>query len=159
MTQEKKFYLTKEGLEKIQKDYEALKAVKFAKTSGESPKIWHSEDVNPEYISFQEDVGLLEAKITELGYVLKNYEPIKPPVKSGQSVVGLGATVVAEIDGELDEFTIVGTLEADPAERRISDESPIGKSFLGKKAGDTIVIKTPLVNHSCKIKKIKYGKA
>ena len=94
-----------------------------------------------------------------MGYVLKNYEPIKPPVKSGQSVVGLGATVVAEIDGELDEFTIVGTLEADPAERRISDESPIGKSFLGKKAGDTIVIKTPLVNHSCKIKKIKYGKA
>ena len=54
MTEEQKFYLTKEGLERLKKEYEDLKELKLAKTKGESPKILHSEDLNQEYLSFQE---------------------------------------------------------------------------------------------------------
>ena len=58
------------------------------------------------------------------------------------------------MDGELDEFTIVGTLEANPSAKKISNESPIGQALLGKKVGEIVVVKTPIVNHSCKITKI-----
>ena len=153
----KKFYLTKKGLEKIEKEYQELKKIKFAKIKEESPRIWHSEDVNPEYLSFQEDLNLLESRIAELEYILKKVELIKVPPRGKQNIVNLGATVLVEFNGETDEFTIVGTMEADPPNKKISEESPIGQALLGKKVGETVVIKTPIINHSCKITKIKYN--
>ncbi|NCO80477.1 hypothetical protein GW869_01745, partial [bacterium] len=89
MAEEKKFYLTKEGLEKIQKEYQGLKNLKFSKTRGEIPKIWHSEDINPEYLSFWEDLSFLETRIAELENILKNAELIQPPPKEKQNVVNL----------------------------------------------------------------------
>ena len=158
MTEEKKFYLTEQGLERIKREYQDLKDLKFAKTKGEIPKIWHSEDINPEYLSFREDLSFLETRIAELENILKNVELIKPPPKERQNIVNLGATVLAEIDGEIDEFTMVGTLEADPSNHKISNESPMGQGLLGRRVGETVVIKTPIVNHSCKTIKIKYNK-
>ncbi len=157
MPEEKKFYLTKQGLEKIKREYQNLKELKLAKTKGESPKVLHSEDLNPEYLAFQEDVSFLEVRIVELENTFKNVELIKAPKKGKQDVIGLGATVLIGIDGEIDEFTIVGTLEADPASNKISNESPIGQALLGKRVGEAVVIKTPIVNHSCKVIKIKYN--
>jgi len=153
----KKFYLTKKGLEKIEKEYQELKKTRFAKINGESPKIWHSEDVNPEYLSFQEDLNFLESRIAELEYILESVELIKIPPRGKQNIVDLGATVLVEFNGETDEFTIVGTMEADPPNKKISEESPIGQALLGKKVGETVVIKTPIINHSYKITKIKYN--
>jgi len=60
------------------------------------------------------------------------------------------------MDGQMEEFLIVGTLEADPSNSKISNESPIGKALLGKRVGEIVQIKTTLVNCSCKIIKIKY---
>lgn len=157
MSEQKKFYLTKDGLKKIKKEYKDLKSLRFDKIKEEVPEVLKSEDLNIEYISFQEDVSLLELRIAELENILKNIELIKPPPKNKQNIVNLGATVLAEINGEIDEFKIIGTLEADPSNKKISNESPIGQALLGKKIGDTVVIKTPIVNHSCKIKKIKYN--
>ncbi|MFQ6049418.1 MAG: GreA/GreB family elongation factor [Candidatus Paceibacterales bacterium] len=152
----KKFYLTKEGLEKIEKEYQDLKKIKLAKTKGESPKILHSEDLNPEYLSFQEDLSFLETRIAELKYILKNVELIKAPSKEKQNVVDLGATVtLEESDGQINEFMIVGTLEANPSEGKISSESPVGKVLLGRKIGDKITITSP-IKVIYKIKKIKY---
>ena len=62
MIEEKSFYLTRQGLKKIKKEYEELKQMKLSKTKGEAPVILHSEDVNPEYLALQEDLGLLEIK-------------------------------------------------------------------------------------------------
>lgn len=156
--EEKKFYLTKEGSERIKKEYKTLKELKLAKTRGESPKILHSEDLNPEYLAFQEDISFLESRIIELENIVKNSELIRSPKKEKQNIVDLGATVLVEVDGEIDEFTLVGTLEADPSNRKISNESPIGQALLGKRVSEVVVIKTPIVNHSCKITKIKYNK-
>jgi len=152
----KKFYLTKKGLEKIEKEYRELKKIRFAKIKGESPKIWHSEDLNPEYLSFQEDLNFLESRIAELEYILKNIELIKNPPKEKQNIVDLGATVtLEEADGQINEFMIIGTLEANPGEGKISSESPVGKAILGKKLGDEVIITSP-IKVIYKIKKIKY---
>jgi transcription elongation factor GreA len=159
MSEQNKFYLTKEGLERFKKEYQTLKKLRLLKAEGEAPRTWESEDLNPEYLSFQEDLNLFESKISDLEHILKNAELIKPPSKDKQNIVDLGAKVTTELDGEVDEFVIVGTLEADPSNYKISDKSPIGQALLGKKIGETVVIKTPIVNHSCKIIKIKYDKA
>jgi len=153
--EEKKFYLTKEGLEKIKKECRDLKNLKLSKTKGEVPKIWHSEDLNPEYLSFQEDLSFLETRLAELEYILKNAQLIKPSLKEKQKVINLGARVLVEVDGQNDEFTIVGTLEANPAIGKISNESPVGRALLGHKVGDAVVISSP-IQTVYKIKKIKY---
>jgi len=152
---EKKFYLTKEGLEKIKKEYEDLRKLKLSKTRGEIPKIWHSEDLNPEYLAFQEDLSFLEARLIELEHILKNVEIIKLPLGEKRNVVDLGARVLVEVDGQSDEFTIVGTLEANPAIGKISNESPVGRALLGHKVGDAVVVSSP-IQTVYKIKKIKY---
>lgn len=158
MADEKNFYLTKEGLKKIRKEYENLMQIKHMKTTGEAPKILHSEDVDPEYLVYQEDLSMLDLKLAEIESILKNTQLIKIPPKNRQDSVDLGATVVVDIGGADDEFTIVGTLEANPAEGKISNESPVGRQLLGKKAGEAVVISSP---HKTvyKIKKIKYSMA
>lgn len=155
MIQEKKFYLTEEGFKKLEKEREELKVLKFSKTGGESPKIWQSEDLNPEYLAFQEDMGFLESRLTELDYVLKNAEMIKPPAREGRNAINLGARVFVDVEGQTDEFELVGTLEANPALGRISNESPVGKALLGHKAGDEVIVSSP-VKTTYRIKKIKY---
>ena len=154
----KKFYLTKKGLEKIKKEFEDLRIIKSARTKEGVSEIWQSGDFNPEYLSFQEDLSFLGSRIAELKHILKYFELIKIPPKNKRNIIDLGATILVEIDGEIDEFKIVGTLEADPANHRISNESPIGQALLGKRVGETAVIKTPIVNCSCKVMKIKYNK-
>ena len=153
--EEKKFYLTKEGLERIKKEYKALKELKFAKTKGESPKVLNSEDLNPEYLAFQEDVNFLESRIIELENIIKNAELIKIPRKEKQNVIDLGATIWVEVDGQTDEFTLVGSLEANPSIGKISNESPVGKALLGHKVGENVIVSSP-IQTTYRIKKIKY---
>ena len=156
MAKQKKFYLMKEGLEKIKREYKDLKELKFLKTKGEMPKIWHSEDLNPEYLSFQEDLSFLETRIAELEYIFKNAELIKVPPKEKQNIINLGAQVIVRVDDQTDEFEIVGTLEANPAIGKISNESPVGKILLGHKVGDEVIVSSPIMT-TYKIKKIKYN--
>ena len=156
MIGEKKFYLTKKGLEKIKKQYEGLRKTKFSKIRGEAPNILHSEDLNPEYLSFRENMGLLERRMAELENVLKNVELIKIPPKKQRNIVKLGATVsLEERGGKVNEFTVVGTLEANPGQGKISSESPVGKALLGQKIGNEIIMNSP-IRIAYKIKKITY---
>lgn len=150
------FYLTEEGLQKIKREYRNLLVLKKSKTKREAPKILESEEVNPEYLTFQEDLGFLEARIAELKNILKNVQLIKAPPKERQDIVDLGATVLVEVDGQLDEFEIVGTLEANPSLGKISNESPVGKSLLGHKVGDEVIVSSP-IKTIYRIKEIRYG--
>jgi len=156
MIRDKKFYLTKEGIERLKKEYQELKNLKALKTKDEMPKILHSEDLNPEYLSLQEDLGFLEFRLSELKNILENFELIKTPLKNQRDTVGLGATVtLTEPDGQMNEFMIVDSLEANPNEGKISAESPVGKAILGKKIGEEVIITSP-IKVVYKIKKIKY---
>ena len=78
---EKKFYLTKDGLKKAKKEYQDLIELRKKKSKGEAPELLHSEELNPEYLSYLEDVELLDGRISELDNVLKNYEMISSPSK------------------------------------------------------------------------------
>lgn len=158
MTEERVFYLTKKGLEKIKKEHNDLKEFKLAETRGESPELLHSEDLNPEYLAFQEDLNFLESRLMDIENILKNAELIKIPPKSKQDIINLGATVVIEAGKQLDEFTIIGTLEANPSLGLISNESPVGKALLGHKVGDIVTVQSVLKT-IYKIKKIKYKSA
>lgn len=156
MVQARKFYLTVAGLENTKKEYRVLKSLRNSKIQGEVPKIWESEDLNPDYLCFQEDLSFLETRIAELENVLKNAKLIKAPSKKEQGIVMIGATVGVDIDdADKDEFTIVGTLEANPSLGKISNESPVGGALLGHRIGDVVVVSSPIKTRYT-IKKIKY---
>jgi transcription elongation factor GreA len=150
------FHITKEKLKELKKEYEELLNFERSKaTSEEAPKILESEDINPEFISFQEDIGFLRSRIDELKNILEHHELIKNPPKEKYSIIDLGAKVKIDVDGQKDEFMIVGTLEANPALGKISNESPVGRALLGHKVGDEVVVSSP-IKTTYKIKGIKY---
>ena len=152
----KTYHITKAKFAELKKEYEELIETEKNKTVGqEAPKILESEDMNPEFVSFQEDIGFLRSRIDELKDILDHHELIKKPAKTEQGVVGIGAKVKIDVAGKKDEFVILGTLEANPALGKISNESPVGKALLGKKIGDEVLISSP-VKTTYKIKGIKY---
>lgn len=152
----KTYYITKVKFEELKKEYEGLLETEKNKTiEQETPKILESEDMNPEFVSFQEDIGFLRSRIDELKDILDHHELIKKPPKTERGIVGIGAKVKMDVAGKKDEFVIVSTLEANPALGKISNESPVGKALLGKKIGDEVLISSP-VKTIYKIKSIKY---
>ena len=96
---------------------------------------------------------MVENRISELEAMLKRARVIKSAPKS--DFVVIGSTVVIEMDGEVDEFTIVGIVEADPSKKKISNESPVGAAILGAKEGEIVEVTTPIVRYRCKILEIK----
>ncbi|MDD4664322.1 MAG: hypothetical protein PHD83_06645 [Caldisericia bacterium] len=92
--EEKKFYLTKQKLKELEKEHETLVAFEKSKTIGEeAPRVLESEDLNPEFLSFQEDMSFLRSRIMELENILSNHEIIKNPSKQEENIIGLGAKV------------------------------------------------------------------
>ena len=158
MAQNKVFYLTKDGLKKLEVEHQKLKSLRKIKLGKETPKVLSSEDLNTEFISFKEDLDYIDFRLSEIEYILKHFEIIKSSPNQDRDKVGLGARVVIELDGDTDEFLIVGTLEANPSLGRISNDSPVGRALQGHKAGDEVVINSP-IKTVYKIKKISYKNA
>jgi transcription elongation factor GreA len=152
---EEKIYLTKKGLEKIKKEYQKLLEERKKLLSTQSPQILHSEDLDSEYLVFLQELEILEGRIKEYEKILKNCEVIKIPPKEKQKEIHLGAKVLVEVNGQEDEFEIVDSIEADPAQGKISFKSSVGSALLGKKEGDEVLISSP-VKRVYKIKKVTY---
>jgi transcription elongation factor GreA len=155
MAESPKFYLTREGLEKLKKEYQELKKAKRAKLKNETPSIVPSQGIDSEYLTFQEDLNFLDSRIEELENILRNHQLIKPPPKKERQIINLGATVLVEVEGQIDELTIVGSVEANPTIGKISNESPVGKALLGHKIGDEVKVQSTIAT-IYKIKKIEY---
>ena len=138
--------LTDEGLKKLQDELETLKTegrteiaekIKVARGYGDLSE-------NSEYDEAKNEQAKIEARIIELENMLKNVEIIAEK-KSATKTVTVGSKVKVldvEFDEEM-EFRVVGSAEADPAKGYISDESPVGKALLGRKAGETVKAETP----------------
>ncbi len=152
---EKKFYITKSKFEELKKEYKSLLSIESKKTKGDIPRILESEDLNAEYINFQEDLSFLRSRIAELENIIKNHEIIKKPTTEELKSVGLGAIVTVDVDGEKDEFIMTGTLEANPSLGKISNESPVGRALIGHKVGERVIVSSPLET-TYTIKKIRY---
>jgi len=150
-----KFYLTEEKLKKLKKEYEELQKIAQMKVREKIPEIFHSEELNPEYLAYREDNELLQARLADLKYILKNTELIKTPPKEKQNIVNLGAHVTIETEGQIDEFEIIGSLEANPSLGKISNECPVGRTLLGHRVGDMVVVQSGMKT-VYKILKIKY---
>lgn len=136
-------YLSQQGLEKLKKELEALKTVERREIAArlEAAKALGDLSENAEYQEAKEAQSLNESQIGEMEEKLRNAVVIKKP--TDLNMVQVGATIDVESDLGQETFTIVGSEEADPLQGKISNESPLGKAFLGKKAGEPIDIKTP----------------
>jgi transcription elongation factor GreA len=141
----KKLYkITVEGKKELEIELKGLKGRR-----GEiADKIAEARDFgdlseNAEYDVAREEQGLVETRIAEIEDILKNAEIIK---NSSKSTIALGSKVEIKMGKKQFIYTIVGPVEADPLEGRISDESPIGEALFGKKIGDKAVISTPKGN-------------
>lgn len=154
--EERNYFLTRRGLEKIKDELKKLEEIRNRKLKEETPSIFHSEEINPEYLSFKEELEFLEKRILQLKHILENSKIIKPPSKNNRCKVNLGAKVLVEVNGKEREFIIVGSLEADPSCGKISNESEIGKALLGRKIGDIVFCSQ--TKKILKIKNIKYEK-
>ena len=109
---------------------------------------------NAEYHSAKEDLAALEGRMEELRDIINrvNVVDIK---KSGEEEVGIGSQVLVAINGSQHEFSIVGEWEADPAAKKISHESPLGKALIGKKVGDIVEVEAPAGKVTYAVKAVK----
>ena len=152
-------FLTPEGLTKLRAELENLLKVKRPELSRRLREAIQMGDLseNADYIMAKEDQAFLEGKINELEALLRSAVVIDPEqTGSAPEVVGLGRTVTAQEPGvPVETFILVGAKEADPRQRKISNESPIGKALMGKRVGDTAVAETPAGEIKFKILKIE----
>ncbi|WP_019720818.1 transcription elongation factor GreA, partial [Heyndrickxia coagulans] len=144
MAQEKVYPMTQDGKEKLEQELEYLKTVK-RKEVVERIKIARSFgdlSENSEYDSAKEEQAFVEGRITTIENMIRNAKIIED---DGTDTVSLGKSVtfVELPDGEEETYTIVGSAEADPFEGKISNDSPIAKSLLGKSVGEEVTVQTP----------------
>jgi transcription elongation factor GreA len=143
---EKVFPMTKEGKEKLEQELEQLKTVK-RKEVVERIKIARSFgdlSENSEYDSAKEEQAFVEGRITTLENMIRNAKIIEEDQMAKDTVsLGKSVTFVELPNGDEETYTIVGSAEADPFEGKISNDSPIARSLIGKKVGDAVVVQTP----------------
>ena len=135
-----------EELEKI-KLPEAIDRVARAREFGDLSE-------NAEYHSAKDDLAALEGRIDELKDIITRVSVVDAQ-KSGNGEVTVGSVVHIEINGSDHEFTIVGEWEADPKDKKISHESPLGKALMGKKTGDEVEVEAPAGKVIYKVKGVK----
>jgi len=138
------YYLSKEGLEELKAELNRLKKDETFEIAERLKKAKEFGDLseNSEYSEAKEAQAKLEARIFELEEIIRNAEIIKKsPGK--KNVVHIGSTITVSKNGEVLKYTIVGSMEAKPEANLISNESPLGKSFLGKKIGEVVEMNLP----------------
>jgi len=109
---------------------------------------------NAEYHSAREDLATIMGRIEELKDIVSRVTVVDLQ-KPGEEEVGIGSIVHVEVNGKQHEFSIVGEWEADPATKKISHESPLGKSLMGKKIGETVEVDAPAGKVVYVIKSVK----
>jgi len=119
---------------KLNKRPEVINALKYARSLGDLSE-------NADYDAARNEQALLESRIKELEYKLEHSQIID---NKDKHVANVGSTIVVEYGpDDLEEFKIVGSLEADPFNNKISNESPIGKAVIGHQAGEKLSIESP----------------
>ena len=151
----KTVYLTEQGLQeikdeldylKLEKRPEVIKALKEARALGDLSE-------NAEYDAARNEQAIVESRIKELEVMIEKAEIISAV---NTNVVSIGTTVKIEYvdDNEIEEYSIVGSKEADPFANKISNESPIAKAIIGLKVGSVVSVDSPNGKYDVKIVEI-----
>ena len=154
--EKKTVYLTQEGYQELKKELDDLinikrplniKAIKEARALGDLSE-------NAEYDAARNEQAELEGRIQKLEQILENVSIIE---NVDNSKVSIGNTVKIKYvdDGEVDEYQIVGSQEADPFESRISNESPIAQALVDHKVGDIVTVESPNGSYQVEITAIQ----
>ena len=152
MSEKKELYLTQEGMDELRRELddlilvkrpEVINALKDARAQGDLSE-------NAEYDAARTEQAIVEARIKELEAMLEKAVVI---TKSNSDVVSIGSKVTLEYvdDDDTEEYSIVGSSEADPFTNKISNESPIAKAIMGLKAGSIVSVDSPNGKYDVKI--------
>lgn len=149
-------YVTKEGLENLKKELKELIDVKRPEIAKRIKTARDNGDIseNAEYDAARQEQAFIEGRISELEEIVKTAK-VSEAKPNAKGEVFVGAKVTVHIDGDKEIFYIVGAPEANPMQKKISHESPLGSALLGKKVGDTIQVEAPVGKLSYKILSIE----
>ena len=137
-----KFQLTKEGVSKLEAEYRQLLDVERPNVTKELVEARALGDLseNADYDAAREAQARVEARIQEIEVILNNYELIKEKGSTKTVQVGVSVTLKMLDFDETDTYEIVGQIEANPIENKISNESPLAKAVLGHKVGEIVEV-------------------
>jgi len=149
----KQFQLTMHGKRELEEELEQLISSRgdVADRIAEARSFGDLSE-NAEYSAAREEQSRVESRISELTEILSNAQIISG---DGDDKVSLGDKVIVKTGGKTTEYLIVGAVEADPLDNKISNESPLGQELLGKKVGDVAIIETPKGKTKYEIVEIK----
>lgn len=146
MMASKQIILTSEGLQKLEQELEQLKTVRRKEVSEKIKVALSFGDLseNSEYDEAKNEQAMVESRIVEIEQTFKNMAVLDEDGISTELVtVGSKVTVKRLGTDRVDTYKMVGSTEASPSEKKISDESPVGKALLGHKSGETVEVETP----------------
>jgi transcription elongation factor GreA len=159
MSIDKEVVLTLEGLAKLEKELEHLKTVRRREVAERIKQALEFGDIseNSEYEDAKNEQGFIEGRVLSIEKMLRNAKVIDEHEGHQAGVVGLGSRVtLVEVNGGVEvEYMIVGSAEANPLESKISNESPVGKSLIGRSVGELVNVNVPMGTIQYKIAAVK----
>ncbi|MDP8904275.1 MAG: transcription elongation factor GreA [Chloroflexota bacterium] len=144
-------YLSREGLDKLRAELDEMVTIRRAEVAARIHEAKEHGDVteNAEYEDAKNEQAFVEGRIQALSALIKNAVLIDEHASTTH--VQIGSTVEVESEGGRERFKIVGSAEADPADGKISNESPVGRALLGHRKGDKVVVSVPAGSWTYKI--------
>ena len=144
---DKEVILTVDGLAKLEKELEHLKTVRRREIAERIKQALEFGDIseNSEYEDAKNEQGFIEGRVLEIEKMLRNAKLINDlEVQSDIVVPGSKVTLIEVNGGAQTEYRIVGSAEADPEQAKISNESPVGRSLMGKTVGSIVNVEVPM---------------
>ena len=154
----KRVPVTREGLERLKAELHELREARRPAIAAALAEARSHGDLreNAAYDAAKNDQALNEKRIADLEGLLRHAVVMEEqPVDGDKDVVRLGTTVVVEVEGDEERYTIVGAIEAKPSLGLISNESPVGKALLGKRVGQEANVVTPRGQTTFTIKRVE----
>jgi transcription elongation factor GreA len=147
--------ISQEGYDKLKKELDDRINIKRLEIASriETAKELGDLSENAEYAEAKDEQAFNDGRIGELAALLKNVTVVQN--NGDKNKIGMGSKVTAVAEGKTKEFTIVSFNEANPTEGKISNESPLGVAFIGKKKGEKITVTTPRGNIVYEILSVK----
>ncbi|MBU4331563.1 transcription elongation factor GreA [Patescibacteria group bacterium] len=138
-------YITKEKLKELKKELDYLKTTKRREIANRIREAKELGDLseNAEYADAKDEQGWTEGRILKIEDILRRAVLIESNHKNHSAIINVGSKIKVKVSDSEKNFEITGSQEADPPNGKISNESPLGKAFLGKKAGDEVEVEVP----------------